>query len=137
MQENSFVLDANIWISIFLKKEFALIDRIVFDEKINIYRSAELTKELENVLSRKKFVKYFDFAAIEEYLSFYKDYTKYFEIERIFTDCSDAKDNYLFDLAYQTQSKYLVSGDKIVLATKVKPSLKLITLTEFKQMFFI
>jgi putative PIN family toxin of toxin-antitoxin system len=134
MQENSLVLDVNIWISYFISHQIQELVTIIKHKKLIIYRSNALTKELNDVINRQKIAKRLKLP-VEDYISFYHRITIWFNSIEIFKDCPDPKDNYLFDLAYQTKSKYLVSGDKIVLATKVKPSLKLITLTEFKQMF--
>jgi predicted nucleic acid-binding protein len=52
----------------------------------------------------------------------------------LFKDCSDPKDNFLFDLAIQGKADYLVSGDKRVLETPLEnKTLKLRTLTTFKE----
>jgi len=52
--------------------------------------------------------------------------------QTIFDQCPDPKDNYLFDLAYQSNANFLVSDDKIVLATPIKQTLKLLSLYAFK-----
>lgn len=43
------------------------------------------------------------------------------------------KDNYLFDLAYQSNSKYLVSGDRDVRETPITKPLEVVSLTKFKE----
>jgi putative PIN family toxin of toxin-antitoxin system len=91
-----------------------------------------LTNELTEVISRNKFKKYFPLG-VDKYIAFYKKITVYYQTITIFNSCADPKDNYLFDLAYQTHSNYLVSGDRKVLDTLVNDSLKLLTLTAFKR----
>ena len=56
---------------------------------------------------------------------------------RKFTKCSDPDDNYLFDLAIQAKADYLVSGDDGVLDTPIPPPTKVISYTQFKEMFEI
>jgi len=57
MHKNSFVLDVNIWISIFLNRQTELIERVVNDATNIIYRSTELTNELAKTLRYKKLQK--------------------------------------------------------------------------------
>jgi putative PIN family toxin of toxin-antitoxin system len=107
------------------------IVRMILNNDVVLYRSLELTEELTDVLQRPKFKKYFPLG-IEQYILFYENLTVFYKIIVTFKDCSDPKDNYLFDLAYQTFSNYLVSGDRQVLLTPVDLSLKLLSLTDFK-----
>ncbi len=134
MQKNKIVLDVNIWISLFINKQLYFVDDLVFKKNITICRCDELTNELVDVMPRKKFDKTWK-KPIEKYLSFYEDYTVAHSINLVFEGCPDKKDNYLFDLAYQSSALYLVSGDKKVLSTPLKPPLQVITLADFKKIF--
>jgi len=134
MHKNSFALDVNVWISIFINKQLSLIEDVVNMRAITIYRSTYLTNELQKVLKYKKLEHKWN-KPIEEYLQFYKDHTVDFPTVPVFTDCPDPKDNYLFDLAIQSQADYLVTGDQTVLETPINPPTKIISFTEFKEMF--
>ncbi len=134
MQKNSAVLDANIWISYFISRKIDELIYLVHRKKIILYRSNRLTSELTDVLSRPKFKGKLPLS-VEEYLNIYQRITVWVNTKSEFTTCPDEKDNYLFDLAIQSKSKYLVSGDKVVLATPVKPPLQIITLADFKKIF--
>ncbi len=134
MQINSIVMDVNVWITIFLNKQAFWFEIIVKEKKTQIFRCKELTEELKDVLGRKKFKDIFN-NPISDYISIYEYYTKNLQIRRVFKDCSDTNDNYLFDLAEQSKSQYLVSGDKAVLTTMVNSPLKIISLSDFKQIF--
>ena len=134
MQIIKAVIDVNIWIAHFICNRGFIFKEFVVDNGIILFRSSELTKELNDVINRQKFRKYSTISP-DEFVELYLSLTNHFETQAKFEDCPDKKDNYLFDLAIQSKSKYLVSGDKIVLETKVKSSLKLITLAEFKQIF--
>jgi len=61
-----------------------------------------------------------------------KRFTELFFTQAVFDQCPDPKDNYLFDLAYQSHSDFLVSGDKKVLAVPVRQPLKVLSLFAFK-----
>ena len=134
MQNVNVVLDTNIWISIFLNGNYDFIELLIFDYNVTLCRSNELTKELSSVLKRDKIKKYLGLD-ITKYIAFYEKYTLLVLAEPIFTDCKDAKDNYLFDLARQSEAKYLVSGDKIVLKTEVNFPLEIISFNNFRKIY--
>jgi len=134
MEKINVVFDVNIWVSVFIKSDYRFIESLIFDNGITLCRSADLTKELVSVLSRNKFKKYFELEIIE-YIAYYEKYTLSFLTKPIFTDCKDKKDNYLFDLAKQSKARYLVSGDKIVLETKVEFPSEIISFSNFKLIF--
>jgi putative PIN family toxin of toxin-antitoxin system len=133
MKKHKTVFDTNIWISYFINGKLTEIVTMILHNEVVLYRSPELTKELLDVLHRPKFKKYFPLG-IEQYILFYENLTEFYKTIAVFKNCSDPKDNYLFDLAYQTSSKYLVSGDRHVLSTPVHFSLKLLSLTDFKSL---
>ena len=105
---------------------------MVLFHEVSLYRAKELTNELKIVLSRKKFSKYLTLP-MERYLSMYENLTRLIEIELFFDGCRDPKDNFLFDIAYQSSSDYLVSGDKDILETPIIPPLQVVTLSDFKK----
>jgi putative PIN family toxin of toxin-antitoxin system len=130
MRQNKTVFDVNIWISYFIKDKAEKIADMVFNNNVLLFRSGEMTEELTDVLSRNKIKKYLT-APIESYIDVYESLTEYCHINHSFAGCQDPKDNYLFDLAYQANVLYLVSGDHHVLETPVKNTLKLVSLTDF------
>jgi len=130
--KNKTVFDVNIWISYFIKAKTEQIVNMIENNDIFFYRSSELFEELKTVINRPKFSKYFPLGT-EQFIKFFEIVTESFITELVFTGCVDPKDNYLFDLAIQTHSKYLVSGDKKVLETSVPKSLNVLSLTAFKK----
>ena len=126
------VFDTNVWISFFIKGKFTELAYMVLDHEVEFYRAIELTKELIEVLGRPKFKKYLE-CPISEYISFYEDLSQLVTIKPDFKGCRDPKDNYLFDLAYQSNSKYLVSGDRDVRETPITKPLEVVSLTKFKE----
>jgi len=126
MKNNTFVLDANIWITCFYNGQVNYINELVKEFGITIYRSPVLTDELERVLNYKKFAKKFILPK-DAYMDVYFDSTHNIVTFPIFTDCPDPKDNYLFDLAIQAQADFLVSGDDDVLnCSSLTPKLHII-----------
>ena len=129
--KNKTVFDVNIWLSYFISGQSEKIIDMMENNNVFFYRCAELMAEFKEVINRPKFVKYFS-NGTEEYISFVEQVTEFVLTQSVFDQCSDPKDNYLFDLAYQSHSNFLVSGDKKVLAVPVKQSLKLLSLSAFK-----
>jgi putative PIN family toxin of toxin-antitoxin system len=130
--KNKTVFDVNIWISYFITGKAEEIIDMVENNDVLFYRSAQLMSELREVINRPKFAKYFP-NGTAKYVSFVELLAEHFSTRAVFNQCPDPKDNYLFDLAYQSHSEYLVSGDKKVLAVTVAGhSLKLLSLSAFK-----
>ena len=129
--KNKTVFDVNIWLSYFITGKTEKILEMIKNNDVLFYRSAELMSELKDVINRPKFTKYFP-NGTQEYISFVERFSELFFTQAIFDSCADPKDNYLFDLAYQSHSDFLVSGDKKVLAVSVHQSLKLLSLPAFK-----
>jgi len=130
--QNKTVFDTNIWVSYFIKGKFSELIDLIVDKDVNFFRCAELTNELYKVLSRRKFRKYLNLP-IEDYMNFYVSITEYIIVEKFFEACRDKKDNYLFDLAFQSSAKYLVSGDKDVRNVEFATPFKILNLAEFKK----
>jgi putative PIN family toxin of toxin-antitoxin system len=129
--KNKTVFDVNIWLRYFISgKSEKIIDMIEFNN-VFFYRSDELMLELEEVINRPKFAKYFP-DGTKEHVLFVKHVAVLCDTQPLFNLCPDPKDNYLFDLAYQSHSNFLVSDDKTVLDTPVKQSLKSCSLSKFK-----
>jgi len=129
--KNKTVFDVNIWLSYFITGKTNKIIELIKNNDVFFYRSEELMSELKDVINRPKFSKYFP-NGTQEYIVFVERFSKLFLTQAIFDLCLDPKDNYLFDLAYQSNSDFLVSGDKKVLAVPVEQSLKLLSLSAFK-----
>jgi len=125
------VFDVNIWLHYFISGKAEKIIDMIENNGVFFYRSEELISELKDVINRPKFAKYFS-NGTEDHISFVEQVAEFIITQPFFNQCSDPKDNYLFDLAYQSNSDFLVSGDKKVLATPVKQSLKVLSLFAFK-----
>jgi putative PIN family toxin of toxin-antitoxin system len=129
--KNKTVFDVNIWLRYFVSGKAEKIIDMIESNDVFFYRSAELTSELKDVINRPKFAKYFP-NGTKEYILFLEQVAELFLTRTVFDQCADPKDNYLFDLAYQSHSDFLVSDDKKVLAVPVEKSLKSLSLSAFK-----
>jgi len=129
--DNRTVFDTNIWVSYMITAQYDELETMLTNN-VNFLRSTPSLAELQEVLSRKKFQKYN--VDVDKTIAFYVNLTELCETKPLFKDCPDPKDNFLFDLALQGKARYLVSGDKKVLETKVESGvLTLTTLTGFKE----
>ena len=70
-----------------------------------------------------------------EYVLFQKELCVAISIVPLFQDSPDPKDNFLFDMAFQSDATYIVTGDKKLLDMQSINSIELISLTNFKMLF--
>ena len=119
MKNIKAVNDTSVWVSYIITGELSELVRFVAEKDVTYYTSDEATTELKDVLSRNKFKQYLS-ASVDEYIHFYKRLSEIINIRLIFNGCVDPKDNFLFDIAYQSNAQYIVTGDKKVQQTKVQ-----------------
>ena len=113
--ENRTVLDTNIWIDFIVSNRMRELSELIYNNGVVYLRSKPSIEELSGVLDYDKFKKY---SPNKKYtLQLYTAITEYVETQAVFKDCTDEKDNFLFDMAIQGNAKYIVSRDKKVLAT--------------------
>ena len=70
----------------------------------------------------------------DRYLTFLRNITRTVQIDRLFKGCPDEKDDFLFDLATQTEAAFLVTGDKRLLTFDESP-IKMMSLSTFKETY--
>lgn len=126
------IIDTNIWLSYFLKKRsFEIIDLVEIHNLV-LYSDIHLRNELIEVINRAKFKKYFTEQSINDALQIFDGLTTFVNTEKVYIGSPDSKDNFLFDLAFQTNSKIIVTGDRKILDFEVK-GIKIISLSSFKR----
>lgn len=128
------ILDVNIWISIFLKKKMNYFLDIVVHQNLEFISDENLRNELIDVISRKKFSSTFSVEDIVDAIDFFDAISTFVPTEKKFSGSPDIKDDYLFDLANQSETKIIVTGDKKLLDFKTE-NISLITFSEFLQEF--
>ena len=132
---NKIVLDTNLIVSALLIKNS--ISRKAFDLAVNQYSivsSKECFEELNDVLGRKKFEKYFSLKDKYECLKSDFELVEFFEVGIIVSDCKDPKDNKFLALALESKSKIIVSGDRHLLEMKNYCGIKIISPHDFIQL---
>ena len=132
--ERKIILDVNIWISIFLKKKMNYFLDIVVHQNLEFISDENLRNELIDVISRKKFSSTFSVEDIVDAIDLFDAISTFVPTEKKFSGSPDIKDDYLFDLANQSETKIIVTGDKKLLDFKTE-NISLITFSEFLQEF--
>ena len=132
--ERKIILDVNIWISIFLKKKMNYFLDIVVHQNLEFISDENLRNELIDVISRKKFSSTFSVEDIVDAIDFFDAISTFVPTEKKFSGSPDIKHDYLFDLANQSETKIIVTGDKKLLDFKTE-NISLITFSEFLQEF--
>jgi putative PIN family toxin of toxin-antitoxin system len=132
MMSKRFVVDNNILVSALLVKNsapFQVISKI--EERDVILYSEETLLELNQVLSRKKFIKYF---AIEEKQAFiFKllEKAELVEIEESINICRDPKDDKFLELAVSGKADFIITGDQDLLVLNPFRNIEIITANDF------
>lgn len=109
------VIDSNILISAAIYPNSASANALRLAVMFcQLYRSTETTAEIEQVLLRTKFDRYFSAGgpSREDFLAIYKDAASLEAITEIATDCSDPKDNKFLSLTLSVKADLLVTGDR-------------------------
>jgi putative PIN family toxin of toxin-antitoxin system len=131
MKRKKVILDTNLWISFLITKNFEAIDHLVDKGYIVLIFSEESLEEFVTVARRPKISKYFPELAIDEILSLFHKYGKLVNVVSDITDCRDQKDNFLLNLAIDTNADYLVIGDSDLLILKQIKNTRVIKWNDF------
>ncbi|WP_209329503.1 putative toxin-antitoxin system toxin component, PIN family [Lunatimonas salinarum] len=129
----SVVLDTNIWISYIISGNLRELTAQKLTYRLQVFACKDLYAELEDVLNRQKIKKLLTYP-VSDYLRLVQKLTTDFDIQSTFTGAPDPQDNFLFDLALQSESSLLVTGDKRLLAVSVL-GLSILTLADFRKRF--
>lgn len=133
------VLDNNVFISgIFWKGPPNQIIKLAEENKVEIYSTFEILKELFGVLQRRKFDKFFE----EGKTSREEVSQKILELVRICVAKikvevikEDPPDNYFLACALSSGASFIVSGDKHLLKLKESQDISILTPKEFLKRF--
>lgn len=127
MQSKKVILDTNLWISFLISGNFDAIDKLIDSGKIVLIFSEESIEEFLTVVNRKKFKKYFSAVQIRELLNMFDKYGKLVKVKTDVHLCKDHKDDFLLNLAIDSKSDYLVTGDSDLLEIKEIKKTRIVT----------
>ena len=129
------IADTNAWISRFILPNSLTgqrMKRLAADKRMTFVFSQALKEELRAVLQRPKFRKYIT----AKNLAVFRAYVDAFPTTPVTSAvelCRDPKDNFLLNLALDSQADYLLSGDEDLLVLGNVGSTRILTLAEFAQ----
>ena len=126
------VFDTNVWVSFLVGKVLSGLEGLIFDDSIQILLSDELLEEMNDVIHRPKFEKYFSLGMINELIALMLGKAELVEVIETFDVCRDAKDNFLLDLCVSGGADYLVTGDEDLLALNPFRNLQIINYNAFR-----
>ncbi len=109
------ILDTNLWISFLISKNYRYLDTHLLQGKVTLLFSEELLSEFLAVTQRPKFVKYFSDKDVAKLLEMMDNFGEVVEVTSELKLCRDEKDNFLLNLALDSQADFLVSGDSDLL----------------------
>ena len=130
----NFVLDCNIWVSIFYRNKLEKVLRAVYSSGSDIISSEEQLKEFADIHTKHDKIAKMIPIKTEDCIMLIQEASDIFNPSQRFVLIEDYKDNYLVDLAHQSKS-ILVSNDKdFDLLRKLKqPKVKVLNIKEFYQ----
>ncbi len=130
MKKQKIVIDTNLWISFLISKKLSSF-LFIIESKIILLYSNQLINEIEKVVNRPKFVKYFDAESVGLIYELFENEGEKIEITSQIDTCRDLKDNFLLNLAVDGNADYLLTGDKDLLVLEIINKTKIITITDF------
>jgi putative PIN family toxin of toxin-antitoxin system len=132
MKNKKVILDTNLWISFLISKDFSFLDNYVVKGTVKLIFSEELLDEFYTVIQRPSLKKYFSKKDLD-YL--FEIIGQYAIIQNISTNlhlCRDEKDNFLINLAIDSNSDFLVTGDKDLLVLENINQTEIVSITTLK-----
>lgn len=102
--------------------------------EIQLVFSKELLEELYCVTQRKKFAKYFSASEkVDEFMTYLQTIGKVYKLPYdIPSRCRDVKDDFLLELAVQSDADFLITGDNDLLVIAKIEHCRIVSIMEFE-----
>ena len=131
-----FVLDNNILVSALLVKNSSPFWVIKKVEEMGVILYSEATLlELNQVLNRKKFIKYFTVEEKQEFIVKLIESAELVVIKESIDVCRDPNDNKFLELAVSGDANFIISGDQDLLVLNPFRNIEIITSNDFLTRF--
>jgi uncharacterized protein len=134
MKSNRFVVDTNVIVSALMFPKS--IPRQAFDRAKSqgiLLTSAAIILELNEVLSRKRFERYFSTEERVQFLSKFLADAEIVEITETIQFCRDRKDDKFLELAVNGRADCIITGDQDLLVLHPFRNVNIISPNEFLQ----
>lgn len=131
-KKTKLILDTNFWISYLITDKFKYLDVTIFGNTVQLVFSEELIDEFITVSQREKFLKFFEKKDVEKLIELFSTFGILYKTRSKVTDCRDSKDNFLLNLAIDSNADYLATGDRDLLVLKQIGKTRIITIQEME-----
>ena len=125
------VIDTNWWVSFVIKKYQNQLLRILLDDRIEIYCSEELEREVMETLQAPRLVKIIKPSVLTDFTLTFPEGLVMVQVKSKVIVCRDEKDNFLLSLSKDAKADFLITGDYDLLDLKVFGKTKILTMTAF------
>ena len=132
MKTNRIVFDTNVLVSALMFPRS--VPRQAFNLAYStgkILASTATTLELEEVLSRKKFEKYFSMEERIQFVARFFADAEIIEIKEKITACRDRKDDKFLELAVNGKADYIITGDQDLLLLHPFQNIVIISVSDY------
>ena len=132
MKTNRIVFDTNVIVSALMFPRS--VPRQAFNLAYStgkILASTATTLELEEVLSRKKFEKYFSMEERIQFVARFFADAEIIEIKEKITACRDRKDDKFLELAANGKADYIITGDQDLLVLHPFQNIVIISVSDY------
>lgn len=126
------VVDTNLWISFLIGKRLEGFLDFLGNPWFEPVSSQQLNEEIMRVARRPKFHDFFDEEDVNRLEEWMTSHCTMVEVGEIPSRCRDPKDDFLLELAVQSNAIYLVSGDEDLLELGQIGDCKIMTYAQFK-----
>jgi uncharacterized protein len=131
MKSKKVIIDTNLWISFLITNKLSILDKLIEERNILMIFSNELIEEFIRVATRPKFKSFFSSSQITQLLDLFDVYGKHFTVKSDFHVCRDHNDDFLLNLAYDSKTDFLITGDLDLLEIKNFHTTRILTIQEF------
>jgi uncharacterized protein len=138
-KHSRIVIDTNLWVSMAIGSQNLSLQmlRIISDSEIEIFTSNELLVELTETLTKPKLQKYLSYNRTKNLFDIILERTKLIEVKNKQQLCRDPKDDFIINLALESESNFIVSGDSDLLVLNPINEINILTISEFLNRFVI
>ena len=126
------IIDTNLWIRFLISRDYSVIDRLLFEEEIQLIFSDELLGEFIEVAQRPKFRRFFPLEELSELVGMIEEVAEFVDVTTDdITLCRDGKDNFLLCLARDASADYLITEDNDLLVLNPFEKTQIIMMKDF------
>ncbi len=127
------IIDTNIWISVFINKEFQSFIKKILDNDITIISTAQQIEEISSVLTRPKLALHIDKNLVGEFLVLFLKSVEIVESKVKINDCRNEKDNFILEAAVSGKADFIITEDNDLLVLNPYRDLRIVCVKDFYQ----